>query len=240
MNHRIFSKPIYISSGEVIDKPLTGFICSGEKRTIVRSISVNNETPGSGYVSLYWRDVNSRMPASAGLYPLLISGYIPPYGRLKALDDYVIIEQGEPIIFTTLTETTGNFTALISIIEQDLNPEIITITPKTFFFQGAAGYEHSVYTVPSTKKATVRSITVNNDANSTAYSTSLWTDNNNYGIGSTINDYVIYKSGTLSSYGRLRGVQDVFTLQKNDVIKVYHMNDVGNLTYVITVLEEDL
>lgn len=240
MYDRTYSFPVFISSGDSSDKPMTGYTCPSSRRAIVKSVTVSNETVGSGYVTLSWRDVNDRMiPYPGGLYSLLTSGYIPPYGRLKLLDDYIVIEENEPLILNTLTETTGNFTAFFSVIEKDLYPDIVTITPKTLFYTGANDYIYDMYTVPENKKAIIRNITVNNETSQTSYATAIWRDNNNRGLGSTLNDYIIFQSGEMEAYERYRGIEDIVTLEESDVLKVRYINDVGNCVFIVTVLEED-
>jgi hypothetical protein len=113
MANTYVSIPVYLS-GTSID----AYTCPVGKKAIIKNITITNETNFSGFVSVFWRDTHGvGVGSTVTEFPVLISGAVPFYGRVRVLDDFLVIKSSDVIKLTTIT--TGRLNSLFSIVEQD-------------------------------------------------------------------------------------------------------------------------
>jgi hypothetical protein len=113
MANLLVSIPVFLSSGTV-----TGYTCPADKRAIIKNIQVCNELTVSGVVSVYWTDANNvGIGSTLTDFPILISGVIPGNGRLRVLDEFLTIKEGD--LIKLKTTTTNQLSCLFSVVEQD-------------------------------------------------------------------------------------------------------------------------
>jgi hypothetical protein len=114
MSNTYVSIPVYLS-GSGVD----AYTCPVGKRALIKNITVTNETNASGFVSVFWRDNNNvGVGSTISEFPVLVSGALPAYGRVRVLDDFLVIKANDVIKLTTVT--TGRLNSLFSIMEQDV------------------------------------------------------------------------------------------------------------------------
>ena len=113
------SVPVFLSGFNVI----TGYTCPVDKIAIIKQISLSNETSLSGYVDIKWIDNNSvgvgtTLINNKGIYPLVISGIVSGFTVVKALQEFVVIQENDNI--TLRTPHTGRINSIFTILEQDV------------------------------------------------------------------------------------------------------------------------
>ncbi|MEK6882204.1 MAG: hypothetical protein AABY22_21480, partial [Nanoarchaeota archaeon] len=93
---------------------------------ITKSITAINQTNQSGYIDLSWQS-ELGIGSSSNEYQIIRSGYLGPYGRLRCLEDILILKNttvipfgGDIILGRTETSTSGIFNLMITSIEEPL------------------------------------------------------------------------------------------------------------------------
>lgn len=89
------------------------YTCPSTKKTIIRSLSITNADSASG-VTITWNDSHLVTTGSTGIR-LLSSGIVPGSGKLRVLDDFLVIRGNDTI--NVYADQANKFNIILSAIE---------------------------------------------------------------------------------------------------------------------------
>jgi hypothetical protein len=94
------------------------------------------------------------------------------------------------------------------------------------------------YVCPANKTAIIKAINLANETSDSGVLSILWKDNNNVGIGSTMNTYPVYISGIIPRYSVAPGISEFLVIQESDQV-IFRTTTTGRLAAILSIMEQE-